>query len=251
MKLPNLVIVGAAKCGTTALWYNLDKHPDVSMALKSKASVEMNFWAGTKYKKGIEWYKERFEDTKIRGEKTVEYIMRGRSFKLMQRFIPDTKLILCVRNPVDRAYSNHQMHKKAGRSNSFTFENSVRRYSTTGKYMNLIEKNILPHFDKEQLYVCVTERMKDNPNEEMKKVFSFLNVDDLDYPKKIIDGVLLKNRSRLEDVAKNKKEKYYRVWSKHQDKLTGPLRNQLLKYYEPFNDRLFDFLGYKIEEWKT
>ena len=78
MKLPELVIVGATKCGTTALWYNLDKHPDVTMAMKSRNSIEMNYWAGTKYKEGIEWYKKRFGNTKICGEKTAGYYIKKR-----------------------------------------------------------------------------------------------------------------------------------------------------------------------------
>lgn len=250
MKLPDLIIAGAAKCGTTALWYNLDKHPDIDMAMKSPTSVEMNYWGGTKYKQGLKWYKNQFGNAKICGEKTVVYIVKRKPFKLMKQSIPNVKIFICVRNPVDRAYSNFQMHKKAGKMSHFSMHSFKSRYAAQGKYIELIEKNILPFFPKEQIYICVTERMKQNPTEEMNKVFSYLGLSELNLPKKIIDGVLLKHRSRLEDVKLNKTEKFYRVWSKHQERLTGPLRNELLAYYAPYNDRLFKFLGYEIKEWR-
>ena len=50
MKLPDFIIVGATKCGTTALWYNIDKHPAITMAMKSATSFEMNFFGGKKTK---------------------------------------------------------------------------------------------------------------------------------------------------------------------------------------------------------
>ena len=251
MKLPDLIIAGAAKCGTTALWYNLDKHPNIEMAMKSDTSVEMNYWGGTKYKHGIEWYKRRFGHAKICGEKTVAYLMKRKPFKLMHKVIPNVKIFICVRNPVDRAYSNFQMHKKAGKMTTFNMNAFNSRYANQGRYINLIENNILPFFRKDQIYICVTERMKKDPDTEMNKIFSFLGVEEFHLPKKEIGGVLLKNRSRLEDVKLNRTEQFYRVWSKHQDVLTGPLRQQLLSYYAPYNDRLFKFLGYEIKEWKN
>jgi len=249
MKLPEIIIVGATKCGTTALWYNLDKHPDIFMAPKSKTSIEMHFWKSTSWKKGLDWYKTRFPTKKLAGEKSAAYFANKQAFKTMHKYIPDVKLIFCVRNPVDRAYSNFQMNKKARKVSVFNRNIFNQRYAAHGKYINFIERNILKHYPQDQLHICVTEHMKKNPTEEMRKVFEFIGVSDLGYPKKIIDGQLLKNRSRQEDIKLNQKEKFYRVWSKQPDKLVGPFRKELLNYYKPFNLRLFDYLGYNIKEW--
>jgi hypothetical protein len=249
MQWPKFIIIGATKCGTTALWYNLDKHPDIHMALKSRSSVETNFWGGRRWKSGFEWYKKRFPDDKIGGEKTVAYYINKKAFRLMHKYIPDVKLFFCVRNPVDRAYSNYQMHLKAGKVGSFNEALFHQRYARAGKYIYFINNNILPFFDKSQLYICVTEHMKKDPTNEMKKVFDFLGVEDLNYPKKIIHGQLLKNRTRVEDVELNHKEKFYRVWSKHKDVLSGPMRQYVVDYYKDYNLRLYDYLGYRIKEW--
>ena len=250
MKFPEIIILGAPKCGTTALWYNLDKHPDITMATKSTTSIEMNFWRSRGWKHGISWYKKKFDNsTLLAGEKSTIYYTQKKSIKEIKKYIPDCKLILCTRNPVDRAYSHWQMNYNAGKVHDFTYELFLSRYSKEGKYFFHLEKNVLSVFDKNQLYICVAERMKKRPTVEMNKLFDFLEVSNLDYPKKIINGQLLKNRSRQDDIKLNRKEKFYRVWSKHKKTLTGPLRKQILEYYRQFNKKFFKHLGYEIKEW--
>jgi len=250
MKFPDFIIIGATKCGTTALWYNLDKHPDITMARKTLESVEMNFWRGPCWKKGIDWYKSKFSNKSIlAGEKSILYIDKKASMKHIHMNIPKCKLILCVRNPVDRAYSNWQMNFKAKKVSDFTIPLFHARYANTGKFYEHIRLNVLPFFDKSQLHICVCEHMKEKPTKGMKNVFDFLDVDDLALPKKTINPILRAKRTREQDVALNKKEKFYRVWSRHKDKISGSMRQELLEYYKPHNEKLFDFLGYEIKEW--
>jgi hypothetical protein len=247
--LPDFIIIGTTKGGTTALWYNLDKHPDITMATKSPDSIELNFWAGKTRKRGIEWYESRFKGSKLNGEKTPAYLEKKGCIRQIHNFIPECKLILCLRNPVDRAYSNFQMNRNKGKVREFNLNAFKKRYSRSGKYFNHIQSNVLPFFKKSNLHVVVTEWMKEDPTTEMKKVFDFLGVNDLALPKKIIGGVLLKNRTRQEDIKKNKGEDYYRVWSKHTEVLKGPMRKEILNFYKDFNNQLFNFLGYEIKEW--
>jgi len=251
MKFPEFIIIGAAKCGTTALWYNLDKHPDIHMTTKSKSSVEMHFWGSTAWKKGFDWYKNHFPDNKLCGEKSISYWIRNKSMRLMKNHIPNAKLILCVRNPVDRAYSNFQMNARSGKVSRFDLKTFKSRYATAGKYINHIENKVLKHFDKEQLCICIQERMKSNITEEMKKVFDFLGVKDLNYKGKEIKPILTAKRTRQEDVALSRSQKTYRVWSRYSGLGPSPMRTEVLKYYKPFNDRLFSYLGYEIEEWNV
>jgi len=249
MKYPEFIIISAYKAGTTAMWYNLDKHPKIHMA-KKKESVEMNFWGLQFYKKGHDWYKSFFEDDYICGEKTPGYYLSKKSIRQIHKHIPKCKIIMCVRNPVDRAYSHYQMNYKTAASQSnFTYQLFQRRYARAGKYFTLLENNVLPFFDKSQLYVIVMEHMKKNTSEEMKKVFEFIGVEDLNFSSKEIDPIIRKNKTRNETVKINRNENFYRVWSRHKEKLTGPMRKQLIDYYRPFNRQLYEFLGYKIKEW--
>jgi len=250
MILPDFIIAGVAKGGTTPLWYNLDKHPEINMMTKSKTSIEMNFWGGGRtWGKGLEWYSSRCVAGKLNGEKTPLYLQRNSSIRIMNRYIPNAKIILCLRNPVDRAFSNFQMNRKAGKVSVFNFNVFQDRYDADGRYFAKMKKNLLPFFDKSQIHICIMEWMKANTTEEMKKVFSFLGISDLNLPRKEVHGVILRNRSRQEDIKKNREEKYYRVWSKHKERLGGPLREKLLSHYKPYNQKLFKFLGHKVKEW--
>jgi len=271
MKLPDFLIIGGAKCGTAALWYNLDKHPDVSMATKNDHNIELNFWGGKARPKGLKWYSSRF-GTGLVGEKTPAYCSNAQSLIEAREHIPNAKLIYCVRNPVDRAYSNFQMkrkqmEKKNGVVPEFNYEVFMSRYASAGNYIDSIINRVLPNFDREQLYICIMEHMKSNSTEEMAKVFDFLGVSDLALEPKILKispngssilsvyvdhplhGKLLRNRTRQEDIKLNREENYYRVWSKYTEKLDGPLRQKIIDYYKPLNQKLYDFLGYTIKEW--
>lgn len=250
MKYPEFIIAGVVKGGTSALWYNLDKHPDINMVRKG-GGIEMMFWKSRFYKKGHDWYKSFFNDDRLGGEKSPSYYVLKQSMREISKYIPNCKIILCLRNPVDRAYSNYQMNSKSGRIGTpFTFDVFKKRYSNPGRYMTHIKNNILPFFNEDQIHICVMEHMKKDMKNKMGEVFEFLGVYDLGYKSKEIDGILRRTRTREEDVALSRKQKFYRVWTRHKGVLTGELRNQILDYYKPQNQMLFDFLGYEIEEWK-
>jgi len=251
MKFPEFIIAGVFKGGSTALWYNLDKHPKIHMAVK-KESIEMNFWASRFKHKEHDWYKEFFPDGYICGEKTPGYYMSKHSMRQIHENIPNCKIILCLRNPVDRAYSHYQMHRSGRRKQStpsvFNIE-VFKRYANAGRYWPHIENNILPFFDKEQIFICVMEEMKQDISKKMGEVFEFIGVDDLGFPPKIIDPILRKHRTRHEDIEVSRGENFYRVWSNHPLILTGDLRKQLIEYYRIENKKLFKYFGYEIKEW--
>jgi len=129
MKFPDFIIIGGARCGTTPLWFNVDKHPDITMAPKRLGKTEMHFWKKKFYEQeDIKRYKEKFKG-KVCGEKTPGYYIRKHSMMYIKEYIPDVKLIMCVRNPVDRAYSNYRMNLKPGKvSGEFTYKLYKKRY---------------------------------------------------------------------------------------------------------------------------
>ena len=79
MLLPKIIIIGVTKGGTTALWYNLDKHPDIHMATRTDASVEMCFWQHKFWNRGLDWYSSRFKKGKMGGEKAPSYYTKKAS----------------------------------------------------------------------------------------------------------------------------------------------------------------------------
>ena len=127
--LPNLVIIGAMKCGTTSLHHYLDLHPAISMSRPK----ELNFffgpadaggdgderpdWARGNWHRGPEWYAAQFDAAApVRGEASPGYTspsypqVAGR----MAELIPAAQLVYAVRDPVERAISQYEHHRRQG-----------------------------------------------------------------------------------------------------------------------------------------
>ena len=248
MKFPDFIIIGAPKCGTTPLWFSLDKHPDITMIPRSPGHTEMHFWGKQLFKsKGVEWYKSLFHG-KVCGEKTPGYWIRKQSMLQIKKYIPNVKLIMCVRHPVERAYSNYKMNIKSRKiSTPFTEQIFLKRYYDAGKYMYHLNNNVLSIFGKSQLYISITEWMKKDTVNEMNKIYKFLGLSELNIERRIITPD--KKPWTTFDMEEQRKEPWYRVWDQYSETITGPLRNKILQYYKIPNQKLFDFLGYEIKEW--
>ncbi len=108
--LPNFVIIGAPRSGTTSLSAYLGTHPQVFMSREK----ELHFF-DRRFHRGIEWYARQFARAKGKigiGEATPRYMYGAEAIARMYELLPETKLIAILRNPVDRAYS-HYWHFRA------------------------------------------------------------------------------------------------------------------------------------------
>ncbi|KKN60585.1 hypothetical protein LCGC14_0530250 [marine sediment metagenome] len=255
MKFPDFVIIGGMKCGTTVLWHNLNKHPGINMCKNWEdpkiASTEIRFWNnGAPHKtwnKGIDWYKGLFIGDCC-GEKSANYIEEPMTMKRMAKHMPDVKLVLNVRNPVDRAYSEYQMHH---RKLSKPFDMSLARqrgYLCRGSYYLQIMNSVMKFFPKKSLYIVIQERMKEDTNRELNKLCDFLGVEHHDMVVKETTSEVATNRTL--DLNEDGKIKNYKVWSSKYEPMSSEIRNDLLQYYKKHNEKLFGFLRYKIEEWE-
>ncbi len=239
------------KCGTTVLWRNLDQHPDIVMGKNwedpKKTSTEIRFWNNqgphhTWKRKGIDWYKTLFSGS-CSGEKSANYIESQTVFERLHKYIPNAKLILCVRNPVDRYYSEYQMQRHtAPKKHTRGFDAALadKGYYRRGKYHNMLNDNVLPHFPKDQIYIVVQEKMFGDTKNELNKVYDFLHVKHVDIE---IENIVADNR--------DKKMSRYRKWRTEYRPMSIAAQNKLIAYYKDHNKRFFDFLGYEVTEWKT
>lgn len=99
---PNLVVIGAAKCGTTSLHEYLNAHPQIAMSREK----ELDFFVAEKnWSRGLDWYEAQFEDAPIRGESSVSYAAFPEYQGVPERIVralPDARVIYLVRDPVER-----------------------------------------------------------------------------------------------------------------------------------------------------
>ncbi len=219
MKFPDFIVIGAYKAGTTALWYNLDKHPDITMckggSKTESLGTEINFWHGRNWDKGLKWYKSSFVGD-FCGEKSPGYMHSYDAMKSISECMPDVKLVIALRNPVDRAYSSFQVGVRRGRTKSkLTYDQA-----TTGKlfgmsdYSGILEKSILPFFPKQNIHCVVSEWSRKDINAELGRLHEFLGmsvhaseVDQFDNPGNLSRATKLRSADNVSYIVHNLTER--------------------------------------------
>ena len=178
---PNLIIIGAQKCGTTSLHNYLDAHPEISMSRRK----ETDFFLpqnGT-WDRGLEWYASHFDPAApVRGETSTAYTNLPASAGTADRIrsvIPGAKLIYLVREPLDRMVS-HYLHRRAlgleRRPLAEALSDERAPYVTRSCYATQL-RPFLELFPREQLLVETQERLLRERQTTLRRIFEFLEVD--------------------------------------------------------------------------
>lgn len=200
-KLPDFIIIGTQKGGTSSLFYYLRQHPDV----KASTAKEVHYF-DLNYNKGLNWYKSFFplkSNTKITGEASPYYLFHPHVPARIKKDIPNVKLIVMLRDPAKRAFSHYKMERRNGQDPLSTFEEAIEKeyertheetvklnnnpfyksiphrkfaYAARGLYYEQIN-NWLKYFDKSQFYFIKAEEFYANPQHEFNEVCKFLNLE--------------------------------------------------------------------------
>ena len=143
--LPNFIIAGAPKAGTTSLYHYLSEHPEVFMSdpkevnFFSKEEIDAQGLYYDIFKAGnISEYKKLFINAngkKAVGEASVSYLYYQEVPQKIKRIIPDAKIIIALRSPVERAFSHYLMDLRLGYI-ELSFEDVVYK-RVEHKYLNL------------------------------------------------------------------------------------------------------------------
>ena len=129
-KLPDFLIIGAAKAGTSFLFELLTGHPEIKVKRGPDADPardkEKHYFDTPKYQRGsLRWYKNRFPDSGVSGEAYPYYLYCPRVASRAAAVLPDARLIAVLRDPVERAYSEYR-HKVRQGLEDLTFEDALR-----------------------------------------------------------------------------------------------------------------------------
>lgn len=179
--LPNLVIIGGLKCGTTSLHHYLSLHPEIGMSRPK----ELNFFVSEiNWPLGGDWYASRFSAADpVRGESSPHYTNEPRFSGVAERMrdlIPETRLVYIVRDPIDRMLS-HFLHNVAGgyeqRSLTEALADRESGYVHRGLYAMQLDP-YLERFPREQIAIVTREELKAERRGTMRRLFAFLGVDD-------------------------------------------------------------------------
>jgi hypothetical protein len=178
--LPNLVVVGGLKCGTTSLHHYLNLHPEVEMSRPK----ELNFFvAELNWPLGPDWYASHFSGrASVRGESSPHYTNRPRFEGVAERMrsvVGDARIVYMVRDPIDRMLS-HYLHNVGGgyddRTLADAFADPESAYVTRSRYFFQLEP-YLEEFGPERIEIVGREELKRDRPATMRRVFAFLGVD--------------------------------------------------------------------------
>jgi hypothetical protein len=250
--LPDFIILGAQKAGTSSLFYYLKQHPQIKMSLFR----EVHFFDNN-YHKGEKWYRSHFPllskgfQNIVVGEASPYYLIHPHAPRRIHEIIPSCRLIILLRNPIDRAIShyfhsvrnkkenlpiyeamiieetriNDEWKRMLNDENYHSLVHPVFSYKQRGVYVDQI-KRYLEFFNMDQIHIINSEELFDNPTSSLNDIYDFL--------------VISKLENKINLKAKN-------VGS-YPPKKTDEVIEYLMDYFEPHNQRLFDLLG-KIYSW--
>ena len=180
-RLPNFMIIGAAKAGTTSLHYYLDLHPEVSMSQPK----ETDFFVRDDYRQALDEYAACFEPgTKVRGEASVHYTCWPDVPHIPERIssvLPDLKLIYCVRDPIDRAVGHyHERYQSSLAPKSieaaFAELDDSKVWVAASKYAMQLDR-YREHFPDADLLLLDMQDLREERADTLQSVFEFLGID--------------------------------------------------------------------------
>ena len=245
--LPDFLIVGAQKCGTNSLYDLLSLHPGVERAI----TKELNYF-NLHFEKGVEWYRSQLplprqkeERKPITGEATPDYLFYPDAARRAAQVVPQARLIVLLRNPVDRAYSHYHHQVRKGRE-TLGFEEAIEAeeerlrgetdkmpkdelstsfnyrhfsYLSRGVYVDQLLR-WSKHYSQEQMLVLKSEDFFERTPEALKLVLDFLDLSDWEP-----ETWEIRNKGRYEQ------------------EMASATRRRLEEYFEPHNRRLYEYLG--------
>jgi hypothetical protein len=177
--LPTLIVIGAQKCGTSALHAYLGAHPEVSMS----SPKELDFFIAEKnWHRGLHWYGRHFDGARaVRGESSPNYTAYPIWKDVPERMttvVPDAKFIYLVRDPLARMAS-HWIHNWALRREMRMPAAAIREdptYLTRSRYMFQLERYV-GAFPPGRILVLDQRDLRHRRYETLDRVFRFLGVD--------------------------------------------------------------------------
>ena len=207
--LPEFLIIGAKRGGTTTLFRTLERHPDVASLVPAFARIKSPHYFDLNYERGDAWYRSHFalRRGRLRGESNPYLLFHPLGPDRVVGIVPDAKLIALLRDPVERAFSHYWDRVKIG-IETLTFADAVAAeaarlagqrerleaspdrgvvseahehysYLARGLYAEQLRR-WLAHFPAERLLVLRSEDLYPAPNATYDRVTAFLGLSQFD-----------------------------------------------------------------------
>ena len=294
INLPNLLIVGAAKCGTTSLHNYLKQHPDIFMSKQKEPHFLINSDIGEdRIHKAItvlEDYEDMFKTDSIykyKGESSVMYLAFPEfSIKNIKKYLdPNVKIIIMLRNPVERAFAGYLHNLRYNPSENLSFEEALEksearyykerditpdtRYLHVGNYYSQVESFISMFNDN--VLVIMYEDYVNDIDLCLANVFDFLDIDKISvdtsrrhmvggwvFKRKFLRNLLIPRnnfKSLIKNLLPNKKirmaikQKIMNMSTVENPSISEDMHKKLTEYYRKDIDNLSKLLNKELNCW--
>ncbi len=240
VKAPNFIIIGSQRCGTTSLYTYLAQHPQILTPIKK----EMDFFSWH-FQRGIDWYLAHFPPMPVgeqflTGEASPSYFDCREAPERLYSAFPEVKLVVLLRNPVDRAISqfyrltdlNWEVRScdraisdeiaRLAQNPAYIIGEEPGNYLARGRYIEFI-KNWLVFFPKEQLLILKSEDFYAGAATTVKQVLAFL------------------------DLPEYQLSEYQNANPGSYQPISDSVRDWLNDYFKPYNQELEEYLGRKFD----
>ncbi len=186
---PDFLVVGAQKCGTTAPAHFFCLHPEVCMGGPKK---ELHYFDSSRYPNHKEYHRcfapEGGES--VFGEATPSYMFVPKAMRRIHEYNPRLKLIVLLRDPIERTYSNWIMRKeRVGDVETFDFDTFLRAHQTKEPWQDslILDRSlyagqlqrIFRYFPREQVLILLSEDLRSSHRESMNRIAAFLGISPL------------------------------------------------------------------------
>ena len=251
--IPDFLVIGAKRCGTTSLYQHLPEHPCIS-----KSPYDNMGFFNDNFHLGVNWYKSFFPTTFTRNkikskfgdflafDVTTKYMEEESTANNVYQTKPNMKIIIILRNPVDRAYSQYHLsvrqtaerrsfedvvEENMNRLNKESHEHYEIKPRFSAKEDNYLKKGLyalqlrywLKIFPRENILTVSTEEFESNQQIIYNKIFEFLNI----------------SKFEVKNTKKMEKGNYPPIKSE--------TRNLLLDYFRPHNHELFELINMEFD----
>ncbi|HEC65573.1 MAG TPA: sulfotransferase [bacterium] len=282
VKLPNFLIIGAAKAGTTSLYYYMKQHPQIFMSKIKEVNyfayegpntktflgeLAVNDFDITTYEEYIDLFKEVRNESVI-GEASPIYLESLVSADRIRKLLPKAKLLVILRNPIEKAFSDYTMAVRNCRQTLGIEEALVEEshHVQVGFYYDKL-KRYFDLFPRNQIKVCLYDDLKRDTLSLVQEIYDYLDVDndfepDLShknvggFPKnKALNSILVKigRNNLIKTITPNwLSDIYHVIYNKNLEKkieLPQNIRTNLIYLYEEDILKVQDLIQRDLESW--
>lgn len=237
---PDFLYIGSSKSGSTWIFKLLSWHPQIYMY----PGKHLGFFT-REFAKGWDWYLSNFKagpEHMVAGEASHSYLLSADARDRIHERLPDVKLLVCLREPVERTYSQYLDGIKNGKM-AGTFEEALETNATLidhSRYGTNLAR-YLEKFPRDQILIVAFNDLVAAPDRLAARIFEFLGVDVLEIPKKMHEKVLPAGQPRIHRITQAAKklarlaDRFGLVGLRGKAKTSPTVRNLLYRQFTDAN----------------